>query len=118
MIVDAGIDLIFFDVTNAFTYDDTVRMIMRIIDARTAAGLRSPKLCYTVNAGATNVVRHLYNNFYANPENKKYWYYYQGKPLMLVDPDALSGLDLGIKNHFSMRHCWACIKLNKLPRLS
>ena len=107
MIVDAGIDLIFFDVTNAFTYDDTVRMIMRIIDARTAAGLRSPKLCYTVNAGATNVVRHLYNNFYANPENKKYWYYYQGKPLMLVDPDALSELELGIKNHFSMRHCWA-----------
>ena len=107
MLVDAGIDLLFFDVTNAVTYDDAVRMLMRIIDARTAVGLRSPKLCYTINAGATNVVRHLYNNFYANPENKKYWYYYQGKPLMLVDADALSDLELSIKNHFTMRHTWA-----------
>lgn len=107
MFVDAGIDLLFFDVTNAFTYDDTVRLLMKIIDARTAAGLKSPKLCYTVNAGATNVVRHLYNNFYANPENKKYWYYHLGKPLMLVNIDALSGLEAGIKNHFTTRHCWA-----------
>ena len=113
MFVDAGIDLLFFDVTNAFTYDDTVRLIMKIIDARTSAGLKSPKLCYTVNAGATNVVRHLYNNFYSNPENKKYWYYHLGKPLMLVNIDALSDLEANIKNHFTTRHCWAWMDYSK-----
>ena len=113
MFVDAGIDLLFFDVTNAFTYDDTVRLIMKIIDARTAAGLKSPKLCYTVNAGAENVVRHLYNNFYIHPENKKYWYYHLGKPLMLVNIDDLGGLEVSIKNHFTTRHCWAWMDYSK-----
>lgn len=107
MLSDAGIDFLFFDVTNAFTYDSAVRLLMEAIDRRTAAGLKSPKLCYTINAYPATVVKKLWDNFYSKPEYDKYWFYYKGRPLMLVNKNELSSLDSNIVNHFTMRYSWA-----------
>ena len=85
MLVDAGIDFYFFDVTNAYTYDDQFKVVMKEIDRRTQLGLRSPKLVFTTHAGSANVVTHLYNNYYANTANDKYWFMWEGKPLILVE---------------------------------
>lgn len=107
MLTDAGIDFLFFDVTNAFTYDSAVLELMKAIDRRTEAGMKSPKLCYTVNASAATVVKNLWNKFYSKPEYDKYWFYYDGRPLMLVNKSELSSLDSEIVDHFTMRYSWA-----------
>ena len=46
MLTDAGIDFYFFDVTNAFTYDAQVQVVIDEIDRRTSLGLPSPKLAF------------------------------------------------------------------------
>ena len=107
MLTDAGVDFLFMDVTNAFTYDDAVKRLMAAIDRRTNFGLPSPKLVYTINANASGVVKHLWDVFYSNPDYDKYWFYYRGKPLLLVNIDDIASLSDEIKTHFTTRHCWA-----------
>lgn len=108
MLHDAGVDFLFLDVSNAVTYDDAVETLMKAIDRRTERGLESPKLCYLLNAGTKNVAQHLYNKFYAKPEYDKYWFYYDGKPLMLADGNEVAKLPAKkIYDHFTFRHSWA-----------
>ena len=107
MLTDAGVDFLFFDVSNGFTYDAALKALFQAIDNRTAAGLKSPKLTFLINAGAANLVRHFYNNYYTKPEYSDYWYYYQGKPLILADKSACSELSSTILNYFTFRHSWA-----------
>lgn len=110
MLSDAGVDFLFLDITNAFTYDDAVQGLMRAIDRRTANGAKSPKLCYMIHAAAQNTLTHIYNQFYKNSANDKYWYYYEGKPLVLSNNDDISNMgtwDQTIVNHFTFRYSWA-----------
>ncbi len=113
MLVDAGIDFYFFDVTNAYTYDDQFKVVMKEIDRRTQLGLRSPKLVFTTHAGSANVVTHLYNNYYAKTANDKYWFMWEGKPLILVESGTENSLSEKVRNHFTFRYCWAWETGNK-----
>lgn len=116
MLTDARVDFLFMDVTNAFTYDDAVKRLMAAIDRRTNVGLPSPKLVYTINANASGVVKHLWDVFYSNPDYDKYWFYYRGKPLLLVNIDDIASLSDEIKTHFTTRHCWAWMGDSKPDR--
>lgn len=106
MLVDAGIDFYFFDVTNAFYYSTVVRKVMDEIDRRTALGLKSPKLCFMLNAHVAQTLKNIYNDFYANPDNDKYWFYYDGKPLVMCSPKE--GAEYADK--FTFRRSWAWMK--------
>lgn len=107
MLVDAGIDFYFFDVTNAFTYDDQIQVVINEIDRRTKLGLPSPKLTFCCHSGTGNVVNHLYNKWYKNEANKKYWFYWNGKPLILIDASQKGDISDEAKAFFTMRHSWA-----------
>lgn len=107
MLADAGIDYWFFDVTNGWTYDDNVKVVMAEIDRREALGLKTPKLAYLTNASTANVVTHLYETFYSNPEYDKYWFLWDGKPLLLTNESGFNSLPDSIRNHFTARYSWA-----------
>ncbi|MBR5102472.1 MAG: hypothetical protein IK092_05055, partial [Muribaculaceae bacterium] len=113
MLVDAGVDFYFFDVTNSYTYNNNVKKVIDEIDRRAALGLKTPKLVFTVNTSAADVIKNLFNTYYSNPKYDKYWFYYEGKPLMLVDKNALSGVDGNIINAFTMRKSWAFMEGKK-----
>lgn len=108
MLCDAGIDFLFFDVTNAFTYDDAVRGMMNAIKKRKAVGMKVPKLCYMVNAAPQQTIKHLYETFYTDPNNDQFWFEYEGKPLILADrkeAEAIGNPEL--LNRFTFRRSWA-----------
>ncbi|MGN0232943.1 MAG: hypothetical protein ACI4B5_00790 [Bacteroidaceae bacterium] len=107
MLVDAGVDFYFFDVTNAFTYDDQIQVVINEIDRRTKLGLRSPKLTFCCHSGTGNVVNHLYNKWYKNEANSKYWFYWNDKPLILIDATQKGDISDEAKAFFTMRHSWA-----------
>ncbi len=107
MLTDAGVDFYFFDVTNAFTYDNQVQVVLNEIDRRTSLGLPSPQLAFCCHAGTADVVTHLYNKWYSNPANDKYWFRWNGKPLILIDASAKNSISQEIRDHFTMRHSWA-----------
>ena len=107
MLMDAGVDFYFFDVTNAFTYDAQVQVVINEIDRRTNLGLPSPKLAFCCHSGTANVVTYLYKKWYSNPANDKYWFCWNNKPLILIDASAKKDISEEIRNHFTMRHSWA-----------
>lgn len=107
MLVDAGIDFYFFDVTNAFTYDDNVKVVMKEIDRRTNLGLKSPKLAFVTHSSSSQTVTNLYNSFYSKAQYEKYWFRWEGKPLILVESGTESKLTDEVKNYFTFRYSWA-----------
>jgi len=107
-LMDAGIDFYFFDVTNAFTYDDQVKVIMNEIDRRKRLGLKYPKLVFLCASSSEEVSLHLYNKWYKDkPENDHYWFYWNDKPLLLMNYDARNTCDQAVKDFFTLRGSWA-----------
>lgn len=107
MLIDAGIDFYYFDVTNAFTYDDQVQSVMNEIDRRAALGLKWPKLVFTTHSACTSTVSRLYEKWYKDPKYDKYWFYWDGKPLILVNESEYNNWTSDIKDHFTARYSWA-----------
>lgn len=107
MLVDAGIDFYFFDVTNGFTYDAQIKVVMNEIDRRQRLGLKTPKLAFMTHSGSNNLVGHYYNNYYSNPKYDKYWFYWDGKPLILSNSDEYASLSNHLKDAFTHRFSWA-----------
>lgn len=105
-LVDAGIDYIYLDVTNAFTYDDQVRAIMREFDRRDQLGLKWPKLAFMTHTSSANVVQELYNKWYSKPQYDKYWYTWESKPLILADNSDWPTIPRDIRSHFTVRYSW------------
>ena len=107
-LMDAGIDFYFFDVTNAFTYDAQVQVVMDEIDRRMKLGLKYPKLAFLLHSSSEKTSLHLYEKWYKNkPENDHYWFYWNGKPLMMMDYEARKTCDAAVRNHFTLRGSWA-----------
>ena len=111
MLCDAGIDFYFFDATNAFYYADQVRAVMAEIDRRTALGMKTPKLVFTVHAAPASTATNIYKEFYANSANDKYWFMWDGKPLMLGPKDEIKAeATTTVYNRFTYRNCWAWMR--------
>lgn len=109
MLVDAGVDFYFFDVTNAFTYVSQVKVVMDEIDRRTSLGLKSPRLVFCLHSNPGATLQTLWDNFYSKSEYNKYWFMWQNKPLILVDKNdsSVAALSSTIRNYFTFRNCWA-----------
>lgn len=104
MLVDAGVDVVFLDVTNGFTYDHNFLTICKVYDEIRRLGQPTPQIGFLANAGADRVVRHLYDSFYAPGYYPDLWFRWQGKPLMLAPAE---GLDADLRDFFTLRQSWA-----------
>lgn len=83
-LTDAGVNFICFDATNAFTYDNVALNYFEECKRREELGLRNLQITYMCHSYSLSTLVNLYNNIYkAHPEYEKYWFKWQGKPLIL-----------------------------------
>jgi hypothetical protein len=108
LLTNAGVDVIILDVTNGFTYDPTVLAICEEYRALRALGQPTPQIAFLTNSGSANVVRHLYENFYAKGLYPELWFDWKGKPLLLSSQEGIE--DAAILDFFSWRRSWAWTK--------
>lgn len=106
-LMDAGMDFYFFDVTNQEVYPEQIKAVMAEVDRRAALGLKTPKLVFTVNSGPANTVQKIYDLFYSKPEYDKYWYMWQGKPLIFANIAKCKKLSKKVIDRFTWRFSWA-----------
>lgn len=106
-LVDAGVDFYFLDVTNGYIYPEQVKAVMREIDRRRSLGLKTPKLVFTISSNPVKTIKLVYETFYTNHDYDKYWYEWQGKPLVFADMATFPELSEDIINRFTWRHSWA-----------
>lgn len=104
MLTDAGVDVVIFDVTNGFSYEDTILTVCRVYTEIRKTGRATPQIAFIANSGHEKVVQGLYDRFYAKNLYPDLWFRWKGKPLFLTPSDNL-GPEL--KNFFAIRHSWA-----------
>lgn len=111
MLADAGVDVIFFDVTNAFTYDDIALTVCRTAESMRAEGSATPQVAFLFHSSPGRTVNSLYRNFYAKGLFKDLWFQWDGKPLILGDREEKTPGDAprdpGIEKFFTWRDSWA-----------
>lgn len=111
MLNDAGIDVIFFDVTNALIYLNSVKAIGDVSRQMRAEGSKTPQIAFMTNARGGRTQTEIYDKFYSQNLYPELWYRLDGKPFLLGAPDAKmddgSEMSDEVKNYFSRRQSWA-----------
>ncbi len=102
MLANAGVDAVFFDVTNQLTYPRSWKALCRVFDRVRREGNRTPRIAFLCPFGdPRKVVRELWNDLYGPRLYPDLWFQWEGKPLILADP-ALLG-DEVVKQFFTFR---------------
>ncbi|AMV38617.1 hypothetical protein [Planctomyces sp. SH-PL62] len=107
MLNDADVDVLFFDVTNALTYDSVRDAVLKVLDEFRASGQRTPRIAFLTNSASARTVEHLYKTFYKPGKGREHWFAWGGKPLILAPTDGLSD---EVKDFFTIRRSWAWTK--------
>ena len=106
MLTDAGVDFLYIDVTNAFTYLDEVYALCDVSLTMREEGMQTPYIVFTTHTSGGQTINNLYDNFYSKSEYRDLWFIWQGKPLILGDindPDLYPEA----KEFFTFRYSWA-----------
>lgn len=90
MLADAGVDAIFFDVSNQFTYRKYYMPLLKVFAEFKAQGGRPPQVAFLCPFwDPPRVVAELYKDLYEPGLYSDLWYRWEGKPLILADPALL-----------------------------
>ncbi|CAF1375982.1 unnamed protein product [Rotaria sordida] len=105
MIVNAGVDVIIFDVSNAVTYRNSYQKLCSIYSDIRMKGGRTPQIAFLCPFGNPEDIGRkttgtLYEDLYVNGSYSNLWFRWKGKPLMLADPEYV---DDDIRQFFTLR---------------
>ena len=102
MLSDAGVDVVIFDVTNQLTYPEWYRALLRVWGEMRAAGNRTPQVAFlTPFWDPPKVVRELWRDLYGPGLSNDLWFRWEGKPLILADPDLIDAREEHAKQNTS-----------------
>ncbi len=105
MLAHAGVDFIFFDVTNALTYPDTVRQVCEVIRHMRTEGIAAPDICYLTNSKSGRTMNTVYDELYSRKLYSDLWFHWQGKPLLMGDVND-SELRPEVRDFFTIKRSW------------
>jgi hypothetical protein len=108
MMASAGIDFLFFDMTNGLAYPSTARSVCRTIRSLRASGVPAPSIVASVNGQAKSMTQ-AWDSVYLHPDCRDLVFQWEGKPLMLGTPETI-GVRQGIKDSLTLKHSWANTK--------
>ncbi|MDR1153783.1 MAG: Ig-like domain-containing protein [Bacteroidales bacterium] len=103
LFADAGIDVIFFDNTNALPYLPTILTVCRVMERMRAQGRTTPKIASLLHSNPANTLQQLYDGLYAQGLYRDLWFEWKGKPLVLC-PDE--NLPAECRSFFTLRDSW------------
>ena len=104
MLVDAGVDALILDVTNALTYDAEREVLCGVLEQMRTEGHRVPKIAMFAYANHLPVVQHLWETFYKPGRHRDLWFHWKGKPLLITPTE---GVSQEVKAFFTLRTSWA-----------
>ena len=84
LIMQAGIDFLFFDTTNAAIYERNAKLVMRVLQEYRDAGWNAPKVMFYTNTASGRTVRRIYDAIYKPGFARDIWYRLDGKPVIVA----------------------------------
>ena len=110
LLADAGIDTLILDATNAVTYSNEYRTLCEVFSEMRKQGNRTPQFAFMLNSRAGQTAERLYRELYQGGHYRELWFHWQGKPLMICDPDQASA---ELKQFFTLRRAhWPLTMVN------
>lgn len=104
MLSEAGIDVLFFDVTNGSTYLSTVDKVCKTSMQLRQQGIQTPYICFVLNSNTKKTTNELYQKIYAINKYSDVWFRWDGKPLLLGKQEEIE--DPTQKAFFTWRYSW------------
>ncbi len=86
LLTNAGVDFLFFDTTNNFTYSRTALKLMEILHELNEQGYDAPEVVFYTNYQAVARIGQIYTDIYAKEMYPDTWFCIDGKPVIIA-PD-------------------------------
>jgi hypothetical protein len=102
MLANAGVDFVFFDYTND-QFDEYATALTTYCDISEELknqGINVPRIVFFFNADPVPKIEEIYGNFYKLNKYSDLWFNWNGKPLLLADPNLVlpsGGYTAGLK---------------------
>lgn len=90
LIMQADIDFLFFDTTNAAIYRDNVKMVMRVLQEYHDEGWKIPQVMFYTNTASGQTVQDIYDSIYSIGWCKDTWFCLDGKPVIIAIKEECS----------------------------
>lgn len=85
LLCNAGVDFLYFDVTNATAYVPNALKLMSILHELNEEGYRAPKIVFYTHTNSSGIVRQVYNEIYSKNLYPDTWFYVNGKPAIVAE---------------------------------
>ncbi len=107
LLADAGVDVIIMDCSNgSYLWEYAVDMIFRVFQQAKKDGVNVPQVSFLLNfsggASGAGQITTLYNKIYKAGKYSDLWFYWDGKPLIMVDPNCIAS-NAEISKFFTFR---------------
>jgi hypothetical protein len=100
LLADAGVDTLVLDATNAEIYENVLNRFLPLLLQIRSEGEHTPKVCFMLNTDMGNMAKMLLAKFYQPGKFNDLWFHWEGKPLMLCNPEAAPA---EVKEAFTLR---------------
>jgi len=100
LLADAGVDTLMLDATNGDIYENVLNRFLPVLRQIREEGGRTPQVCFMLNTDMGNMAKQLLEKFYQPGKFNDLWFQWEGKPLMLCNPDAAP---LDVRKSFTLR---------------
>ena len=98
MLADAGVDALFFDVTNGVTYRSAYMAIFKVALQMRREGNATPKFAFVTHARGAETATKLFQEIYQPKRYADLWFLWDGKPLLIGDQNATYTADYNAAN--------------------
>ena len=90
LLIQADVDFLFFDTTNACIYEHNVKLVMRVLDEYARDGWKIPKVMFYTNTHSGKTVQEIYDKIYAVNYCPDTWFCFEGKPVIIAVEEECS----------------------------
>ena len=109
-LADAGIDFIFFDVTNGLIYRPVCETILKVWSEIRKEGYKTPQVMFHTGDDYDTSKRSfdaLWDAFYSVGAFKELWLEWDNKPVILAPPSLIEKMTEQQRGFFTFRRSWA-----------
>ena len=98
LIADAGVDVIIFDCTNGtFLWESSYEKLFEVFSSAKEDGVHVPQIAFMLPFWDTEYIRSdlitLYDKIYSQDRYRDLWFFWDDKPLIMGNPEALDPKD-------------------------
>ena len=90
LILQAGIDFLFFDTTNSVIYEKNAKLVMRVLQEYRDAGWDIPQVMFYTNTRSGETVQRIYEAIYKPGYCRDTWFLWDGRPVIIAVPEECS----------------------------